>query len=85
MIALGGGIRDLGAQMTASGALGAAFSGPATSYGIVYHLEIGLLFAALVAIGPLAKHAPGPSRIREAQEINKQGERRFGLSEFPTL
>ncbi|MCZ8283008.1 MAG: BCD family MFS transporter [Aquidulcibacter sp.] len=84
-IALGGGIRDLGAQMTASGALGAAFSGPTTSYGIVYHLEIGLLFAALVAIGPLAKHAPGPSKIREAQELNKTGERRFGLSEFPTL
>jgi BCD family chlorophyll transporter-like MFS transporter len=84
-IALGGGIRDLGAQMSASGVLGAAFSGQATSYGIVYHLEIGLLFAALVAIGPLAKHAPGPSKIREAQEINNTGERRFGLSEFPTL
>ena len=84
-VQLGGGIRDLGAQMTASGALGAAFSGPATSYGIVYHFEIGLLFAALVAIGPLAKHAPGPSKIREAQEINNTGERRFGLSEFPTL
>lgn len=84
-IALGGGIRDLGAQLSSSGALGPAFSGQVTSYGMVYHLEIGLLFAALVAIGPLAKHAPGASKIREAQEITNNGERRFGLAEFPTL
>lgn len=84
-IALGGGIRDVGSHLAGSGALGPAFSGQATSYGIVYHLEIGLLFAALVAIGPLAKHAPGTSKIREVQEINTNGERRFGLSEFPTL
>lgn len=84
-IALGGGIRDIGAQVSASGMLGPAFSGQVTSYGIVYHLEVGLLFAALVAIGPLAKHAPGASKIREAQEITNNGERRFGLAEFPTL
>lgn len=84
-IALGGGIRDLGTQLSGSGALGPAFSGQVTSYGLVYHLEIGLLFAALIAIGPLAKHAPGASKIREAQELTNNGERRFGLAEFPTL
>lgn len=84
-IALGGGIRDLGTQLSGSGALGPAFSGQVTSYGLVYHLEIGLLFAALVAIGPLAKHAPGASKIREAQELTNNGEHRFGLAEFPTL
>lgn len=84
-IALGGGIRDLGTQLSGSGVLGPAFSGQVTSYGLVYHLEIGLLFAALIAIGPLAKHAPGASKIREAQELTNNGERRFGLAEFPTL
>ncbi|GBF56858.1 hypothetical protein PbB2_00515 [Candidatus Phycosocius bacilliformis] len=84
-IALGGGIRDLGSQLTASGALGPAFSGPATSYGIVYHLEIGLLFAALVAIGPLAKHAASALQSGQSEHASDPSERRFGLAEFPTL
>jgi BCD family chlorophyll transporter-like MFS transporter len=56
-IAAGGSIRDLIAGLAAHGALGAAMSGPETGYGVVYHLEIALLFAALVAIGPLVKGA----------------------------
>ena len=29
-------------------------------YAIVYHVEIALLFAALVALGPLARRVSGP-------------------------
>ncbi|ADL02375.1 Protein PucC [Brevundimonas subvibrioides] len=75
-IFVGGGLRDLVAHLSASGALGAAMSSPATSYAVVYHLEIGLLFAALVAIGPLARYAPASST--PASETS-----RFGLADLP--
>jgi BCD family chlorophyll transporter-like MFS transporter len=56
-IAAGGLIRDLVAGLAARGALGEAMSGPETGYGVVYHIEIALLFAALIAIGPLVRTA----------------------------
>jgi MFS transporter, BCD family, chlorophyll transporter len=74
-IAVGGALRDVGGHLATSGALGPAMTSPASGYGIVYHLEIGLLFAALIAIGPLAKHAPTRSSQKDG---------RFGLSNFPT-
>jgi BCD family chlorophyll transporter-like MFS transporter len=46
-----------------------------TGYGVVYHLEILLLFATLVAIGPLVSHN------RRSNE--KTSQRKFGLAEFP--
>ncbi|HUN91862.1 MAG TPA: BCD family MFS transporter [Burkholderiaceae bacterium] len=61
-IALGGGLRDLFSGLAHSGALGIALDGAATGYALVYLLEIGLLFATLVAIGPLALTAPGAAR-----------------------
>lgn len=73
-IALGGALRDAVGELAASGALGVALNSPATGYGVVYHIEIGLLFATLVAIGPLvqrAQDAPGPRSSS------------FGLAEFP--
>ncbi|WP_372890158.1 PucC family protein [Rhodosalinus sp.] len=75
-IALGGGLRDLVNHAALSGRLGEALNDPATGYSFVYHLEIGLLFVTLVAIGPLVKHA-GPARSEPEQ-------RRFGLAEMPT-
>lgn len=82
-IAIGGAARDAGASLAASGALGPALTGPASAYGIVYHLEIGLLFAALIAIGPLARHAP--ARDSEADnDLVSDSRPRFGLSDFPT-
>jgi MFS transporter, BCD family, chlorophyll transporter len=74
-IAMSGALRDLFSTLSQQGALGPAMSGPEAGYGIVYHLEIMLLIAALIAIGPLAKHAP-------ATQTN-DGDR-FGLTEFPT-
>ena len=72
-IALGGAIRDITAQLAADGSLGPALSGPATGYGMVYHAEIGLLFATLVAIGPLVRR---PGNIIQRQS-------NFGLPDFP--
>jgi len=74
-LALGGALRDLTANLALSGRLGEALLSPITGYSVVYHLEIALLFATLIAIGPLARHsARGPSP-RPAP---------FGLAEFPT-
>jgi BCD family chlorophyll transporter-like MFS transporter len=73
-IAFGAAVRDLMSALAAQGHLGVALSGPSTGYGIVYHLEIGLLFATLAALGPLVRSA----HARQAQPPS-----RFGLSEFP--
>ena len=56
-IAISGLLRDGIAHLAASGALGEALAGPATGYTVVYHLELGLLFATLVAIGPLVRNS----------------------------
>ena len=72
-VALGGGLRDVISALAERHVLGPAFSGPGAGYLFVYHLEIGLLFAALIAVGPLV-------RGRGARE---SGPRPFGLAEFP--
>jgi BCD family chlorophyll transporter-like MFS transporter len=72
-IALGGALRDAVAGLAAEGALGPALSGPATGYSFVYHVEIGLLFATLAAIGPLVRSTGGSTETSS----------RFGLAEFP--
>jgi MFS transporter, BCD family, chlorophyll transporter len=74
-IAVSGALRDVFSDLASAGVLGTGLNTPATGYGIVYHFEILLLFAALIAIGPLAKHAP-------EQQPDSDG--RFGLTEFPT-
>lgn len=76
-IALGAALRDAVGALSASGALGEALASPATGYNVVYHLEIFLLFATLVALGPLVaprRRADGPDGAPA----------RFGLTEFPT-
>jgi BCD family chlorophyll transporter-like MFS transporter len=57
-IALGGAVRDVISGLAAHGTLGPALTGPATGYGAVYQIEILLLFATLVAIGPLVRSGP---------------------------
>jgi len=54
-IGLGGALRDGIHALAVNGWLGDAMSGPAVGYQVVYHLEIALLFATLVAIGPLVR------------------------------
>lgn len=74
-IAVGGALRDLVSELALAGRFGEALALPATGYSFVYHLEIALLFATLIVIGPLARHSvrgrsPAPGG--------------FGLAEFPT-
>lgn len=73
-IAVGGVTRDLVTALAASGAFGTAYSGPATAYGTVYHLEMALLVATLIVIGPLAMPVGVRRRWRSS---------RFGLADLP--
>ncbi|MDE2304633.1 MAG: MFS transporter [Gammaproteobacteria bacterium] len=54
-IAVGGALRDLLTHLAVRGELGPALHGDAVGYGFVYLLEIALLFATLVVIGPLVR------------------------------
>ncbi len=54
-VAAGGIIRDAVSGYAATGALGPVLDDPSVGYGAVYGLEILLLFATLVAIGPLVR------------------------------
>jgi len=65
-IALGGALRDLFGSLALQGSLGPALVGPETGYQIVYQIEIALLFATLIAIGPLA------SRLKPAQRARSE-------------
>ncbi|MCU0900846.1 MAG: PucC family protein [Cypionkella sp.] len=53
-ILIGGTLRDVVSHMATAGQLG-ALTDPSIGYSVVYHLEIGLLFATLVVLGPLVK------------------------------
>ncbi len=75
-LAAGGILRDLFAAMGETGLFGRVITDPAFSYGGVYHIEIGLLFATLIVLGPLV----GQQRRATDTSTNRQG---FGLAEFP--
>ncbi len=70
-IAIGGVARDLIGSAATAGGLGTTLATRATGYGAVYLTEILLLFATLVALGPLVRRDIAPPS-------------RFGLSQFPT-
>jgi len=71
-IAMSGVLRDAFGALASQGVLGPALTGPAVGYGFVYNIELLLLFATLVAIGPLVRIA-SPTAASP----------RFGLAEFP--
>jgi BCD family chlorophyll transporter-like MFS transporter len=73
-IAFSGVIRDGVGALALSGSLGTAFQSQASGYNVVYLIELILLFATLVAIGPLA----GRERLAR-RHVTK----RFGIAEFP--
>ena len=74
-IAFGGILRDLVSAYASAGGVGGALSDPATGYVSVYCLEILLLLATLVALGPLLGRRAGRAFPLPGQ---------FGLREFPT-
>lgn len=73
-IFLGGALRDLINGAALNGSLGEALASPATGYSVVYYLEIGLLFATLIALGPLVRARP----------LTETASRPLGLADFPT-
>jgi BCD family chlorophyll transporter-like MFS transporter len=72
--ALGGLIRDGVSSLAARGVFGEALSGPSMGYSVVYHIEIALLFATLIAVGPL---------VRGAREVIAR-DSRFHLAQVPS-
>jgi MFS transporter, BCD family, chlorophyll transporter len=74
--AAGGAIRDAVSGLATQGALGEALVSPATGYSFVYHVEMYLLFATLIAIGPLVR-SPSAS---PAQAVSPG---KFGLANLP--
>lgn len=77
-IAVGGGLRDLVSDLAVSGRLGPGLADPTFGYSFVWHLEILLLFLALIALGPLARWIP------DDRDPASPHQARFGLTEFPT-
>ncbi|MEO0342652.1 MAG: PucC family protein [Pseudomonadota bacterium] len=75
-IALGGTIKTTVSTLAESGALGEVLNRAGTGYSVVYHIEIGLLFATLIALGPMVRRTP-------LQPANHNIEK-IGLSDFPT-
>jgi BCD family chlorophyll transporter-like MFS transporter len=73
-IAAGGFIRDAVSGLADASLLGPALTGPAVGYGVVYQLEILLLIATLIAIGPL---------VRLKRMTPARSSQSFGLAEFP--
>ena len=70
----GGALRDSVSSLATQGVLGSALAGPATGYSAVYHLEIVLLFATLVVMGPLVG--------RRAPEAPAAATRTYGLADL---
>ena len=73
-VAAGGAIRDGVSSVATQGLLGEPLRQAVTGYSFVYHLEMVLLFATLVALGPLVRSITRPSPRATPQ---------FGLAEFP--
>ncbi len=73
-IFIGGALRDIVNAAALNGSLGEALNSPATGYSVVYHLEIGILFITLIALGPLVRARPLTEPVPQP----------LGLAEFPT-
>lgn len=74
-VAFSGAVRDGVGALALDGSLGFALQQPSTGYSFVYHIEILLLFATLLALGPLVR-VNGQSRI-----LMPDG--KFGLAQHP--
>lgn len=74
-VALGGALRDAFSGAAQAGWLGEVLRGAGTGYALVYHLEVVLLFATLIALGPLVRRGD-PVRPRPHDT-------RLGLADFP--
>jgi MFS transporter, BCD family, chlorophyll transporter len=62
-IALSGFINDVGGALAVRGAFGPTLADPVTGFSLVYGLEILLLLATIVAVGPLTRGRPHSAEI----------------------
>jgi MFS transporter, BCD family, chlorophyll transporter len=74
-IAASGVLRDLISGLAMQGQFGVTLQQDAIGYSFVYHIEIALLFATLIALGPLVR-VLGHSN-------NPLPSRKFGLAQYP--
>ncbi|MEI7428016.1 MAG: BCD family MFS transporter [Betaproteobacteria bacterium] len=72
-ISLGGIIRDVISDLAQKGYLGDALENPAIGYQFVYHIEIYLMFATLIALGPLVVY-----------QRKRASTTKFGLADLPS-
>jgi MFS transporter, BCD family, chlorophyll transporter len=82
-VALGGTIRDVVSSISLKGGLGEVLAIPATGYSFVYHLEILLLIATIIVIGPLARF-DRVSSLEVDVVKSSSNKKKFGLSDLPT-
>jgi BCD family chlorophyll transporter-like MFS transporter len=77
-LALSGVVKDALAHLIARGVLTGGMADPQVPYSFVYHVEIYLLFATLIALGPLVatRRVPRQAGLGPAPA-------RFGLAELP--
>lgn len=73
-IFIGGALRDVVNAAALNGTFGEALQSASTGYSVVYHIEIGLLFATLIALGPLVRVRPLSEPVLHPT----------GLADFPT-
>ena len=73
-IFIGGALRDVVNSAAMAGTFGPGMQNATTGYSVVYHFEIGLLFATLIAVGPLVR----------TRRITSPQAGRVGLADFPT-
>ena len=66
---LGGAIRDVVTQITATGAFGEGMNVPFVGYSVVYHIEMLFLFTTLVVIGPLVRRNALLASQRTAPDV----------------
>ncbi|MEM6711211.1 MAG: BCD family MFS transporter [Pseudomonadota bacterium] len=76
-LAAGGALKDGFSALGNAGIFGRVIDDPSFAYGAVYHIEIFLLFATLIVLGPLVGEARRKTTPREPG-------RPFGLAEFPS-
>ena len=80
-IAFGGAVRDTVSALAERGFLGSALVNPATGYSFVYHIELYLLFATLIVLGPLVRRRDATVAPKTPTDAAER--RPFGLSELP--
>jgi BCD family chlorophyll transporter-like MFS transporter len=77
-LAVSGVVKDFISHLIARGVLTGGMADPQVPYSFVYHVEIYLLFATLVALGPLVA-VRRPVRVAADGGVSA----RFGLAELP--